>query len=128
MKLRIRGNTIRLRVTQSEINQLAEVGFVESSISFSPNPVDRIGYAIQSSSKVSGIHAIFENNIIQVQIPKDLTEKWTQSDLVGLSQEQDLGGMGILKILIEKDFACLKPRIDGEDESDNFPNPNQNCC
>jgi hypothetical protein len=28
----------------------------------------------------------------------------------------------MLRILVEKDFACLAPR-EGEDESDMFPNP-----
>jgi hypothetical protein len=31
-----------------------------------------------------------------------------------------------LRIVIEKDFACLTVR-EGEDESDNFPNPNPRC-
>jgi hypothetical protein len=31
-----------------------------------------------------------------------------------------------LRIVVEKDFACLTAR-EGEDESDNFPNPNPTC-
>jgi hypothetical protein len=31
-----------------------------------------------------------------------------------------------LRIVVEKDFACLTAR-EGEDESDNFANPNATC-
>lgn len=37
-----------------------------------------------------------------------------------------LGDGSTLRVLIEKDFACLTERVD-EDELDNFPNPNVNC-
>jgi hypothetical protein len=39
-----------------------------------------------------------------------------------MSGEQVLDDGAKLTILVEKDFACLTPR-EGEDESDMFPNP-----
>ena len=50
--------------------------------------------------------------------------EWVDSDEVSISSEQQLDQGGLLKILVEKDFACLAPR-EGEDESDMFPHPQQ---
>jgi hypothetical protein len=49
-------------------------------------------------------------------------KQWAESEKVSISSEQNLDDGEQLRILVEKDFACLAPR-DGEDESDMFPNP-----
>ena len=38
MKLRIKGNSLRFRVTQSELAKLVELGRVEETIYFGPEP------------------------------------------------------------------------------------------
>ena len=48
--------------------------------------------------------------------------QWAESENVSIASEQLLDDGGQLKILVEKDFACLAPR-EGEDESDMFPHP-----
>ena len=53
-------------------------------------------------------------------VPIEIANQWTDSEEISLE-----GNDGELRLLIEKDFVCLKPRKD-EDESDNFPHPNQN--
>ncbi|MEZ4932033.1 MAG: hypothetical protein R2788_07940 [Saprospiraceae bacterium] len=50
---------------------------------------------------------------------------WSRSDEVGLEDDMPLGDGNALHILVEKDFKCLTER--SEDESDLFPNPNENC-
>jgi hypothetical protein len=55
-----------------------------------------------------------------VQVPPD-TVRWASSDQIGIEGEQAVDNQTSLRILIEKDFAC----IDGSDEqnADTFPNP-----
>lgn len=118
MKLRIRDNSIRLRLTKSEVAEFAEKGLVGSKTEFSNNNI--LIYALKSSDLVKNIQANFDNGRIEVVVPKEIAEKWTSTDEVGFSSEDET-----LKILVEKDFACLAERPN-EDESDNFPHPQEN--
>jgi hypothetical protein len=49
-------------------------------------------------------------------------KKWASTEQVSIAADESLDGGDFLKILVEKDFACLAPR-DGEDEADMFPHP-----
>ncbi len=68
------------------------------------------------------IESEFENHTLTVSVPADMIAKWASSEEEGIYGEQANGTDTPLKIAIEKDFACLKPR-EGEDESDHFPHP-----
>lgn len=124
MKLRIRGNSVRLRLTQSEVAQFAEKGFLEERIEFGRAPSENFIYALKTSTDAKRASAAFENNRLTVFVPEREGEKWSNSAEVGIKGEQSLGEGKLLRILIEKDFACLDAR-EGEDDSDAFPNPSQ---
>ena len=112
MKLRIRGNSLRLRLSQSEVTQLAQQGRVEDAIAFGPA---KLTYVLTTSA-VEHVGAIYEDHRIVVTLPKERAARWTSSDEVGIETRGDL------HILVEKDWSCLKPR-EGEDDSDAFPHP-----
>jgi hypothetical protein len=122
MKLRVRQNSLRLRLTQSEIAQFKETGIVEETLEFSPGA--RLKYALLSAD-VEKITAGYENNVITISVPRAEAKHWTDTDEVGLNGEQNIGTNHCLKILVEKDFACLERRA-GEDDADTFPHPLQN--
>ncbi len=119
MKLRIKGNSIRLRVTQGELKQFAEQGRVEDSIDFGPG--SRLAYRLCRAPAGDGLQALFADNVITVQVPGPVSERWCSTDEVSLRGEQGLND-GVLKLLVEKDFRCLTERED-EDESDMFDHP-----
>ncbi len=119
MKLRIRGDSVRLRLSQSETVELAEAGAVTDSVGFSAG--DRLEYGLEIGD-VSAPVASFDRAGIRVKLPVDAVRKWLEPQEVTISAEQALGAGGVLSILIEKDFACLAPR-EGEEDSDAFPNP-----
>ncbi len=124
MKLRIRGNSVRIRVSQTELKQLAEAGLAEDAVRFAPD----VGLVYRVRVVPEGpIAAELENGELTVTLPKAVVERWTAPDEVSIRGEQPIGGGETLKILVEKDFECLKPR-EGEDESDLFPNPAQGTC
>ncbi|MEZ5427594.1 MAG: hypothetical protein R2747_15095 [Pyrinomonadaceae bacterium] len=126
MKLRIRGNSIRLRLTQSEIENFGRTGLIEETVEFGPLPRQRLVYALASSDRAGEVFGRYDGGKITIVVPQATAENWASTDEVGITGEQDLGESGILRILIEKDFACLTERP-FEDESDNFPNPKAEC-
>lgn len=123
MKLRVRNNSIRLRLTQTEVVQLRENGIVEEVIEFGLTPDKILIYSL-ASADVETICAQFENGKITISVPTTQALQWSESNQVGLENKQEIGDDKILKILIEKDFACAERR-DGEDDKDAFPHPKQ---
>ncbi len=123
MKLRIKDNSIRLRLTKSEVAELADKGSFESQINFGPD--GKMTYAIIETS-TDFIDVKYEPNRIEVQVPKNKMDNWVNTDLVSIKYLKELFDAPDLQILIEKDFACLTERT-GEDESDAYPNPNLTC-
>ena len=126
MKLRIRGNTLRLRLARGEVNQLAETGEVREAVAFGSAAADRLGYAIATSDDATVTSARLSGGGVEVIVPRRFAREWAASETVGFEAEQPVGEGLSLHILVEKDFACLTPR-NGEDDTDAFPNPNETC-
>ena len=123
MKIRIKGNSIRLRLTQSEIDVFAEEGIIKDQIQFGTTIDSSLTYSLEKGEFV-GISALFEGNEIRIRVSEEIGDNWSKTDRVGIENEVLLGKNQTLKILIEKDFKCLTTRK-GEDESDNFPHPHE---
>ena len=123
MKLRVRNNSIRLRLTQTEVAAFAESGAVEEAIEFGLTADKSLIYRVERAA-VETVRADFADGKITISVPASLAENWAVTNQIGIKTEQDLGNGKMLKILIEKDFACLEPRA-SEDESDAFSHPEQ---
>lgn len=117
MKIRFKGNSIRLRLTQSEVKKWAADGVIKEVTNFGNK--NSLGYQLMMSEE-SQISASFNDDIISIDIPFTIAQEWCEGDQIAM--ESSIANDGILHILIEKDFACLTPRA-GEDESDMYPNP-----
>ena len=124
MKLRIRGSSIRLRLTQSEVRRLADEGTVEESTDFGGG--HRLGYALRADD-VCAPTASFDGGSIIVRLPRDAVRRWANGDEVGIEGTQPAGGGSTLKILVEKDFVCIDGPTD-ENQDDAFPNPRGAAC
>ncbi|MDF2694542.1 MAG: hypothetical protein K0S65_2925 [Labilithrix sp.] len=122
MKLRIRGDSIRLRLSQAEVAALGEGGRVEEATGFGPG--HELVYAVFSGGTT--LAATLSGSRIEVAIPSNVARDWATSETVGIEGVQDAGAGRTLRILIEKDFACLTTRPH-EDDTDAFPNPNTSC-
>jgi Family of unknown function (DUF7009) len=119
VKLRIKGDSLRLRLSQGEMRALAERGEVEDRIAFPGGAALRYRLRVDQDNDV--ISAGYTSNLIDILVPRVLSERWCGTDLVTLSASQAMP-QGELRIVLEKDWACLAPR-EGEDESDNFRHP-----
>jgi hypothetical protein len=126
MKLRIRGDSLRLRLSQGDVRSLAEDGRVEQVTHFAPEPEGRLECTLVADATALVLTAVLEPRAIRVRIPVDLARVLTDTEEVGVRAEQDVGDGRTLVLLIEKDFECIAPRV-GEPESDGFPNPRAEC-
>lgn len=120
MKLRIRDNSVRLRLERGEVDTLRDQSRVSASTGFANGRI--FGYTVASSDKIDRPAATFADHSIVVSLPAATVAAWADSEQVSIQAEQLLPGGDLLSILVEKDFACLAPRA-GEDESDMFPHP-----
>ena len=120
MKLRVRDNSIRLRLTQTEVELARTDGLVRGTVPLAGN--SNFEYVLESSPATVKPEAHMSNNVLTVRIPEAEILSWSGSDEVSISATQLLDGGDELSILVEKDFSCLAPR-EGEDESDMYPHP-----
>jgi hypothetical protein len=121
MKLRIRRNSIRLRLTKSEVEHLGDTGNVEDAVVFgAATPGFR--YELRTASDYDTTRAKFDENCLSISIPSEEARSWIDSEQIGIEAMQPIGDNKFLRILVEKDFACLTERV-GEDDTDAFPNP-----
>ena len=116
MKLRLQGNSVRLRLTRSEVERLRVTGLVEESVNFGAG--EPFAYRLQTRQEQGPVEATFGHGIVTVSVSREAAQTWAGSDEVGLYAQS-----GTLAISVEKDFRCLtRPR---EDEHDAYPHPGQ---
>jgi hypothetical protein len=124
MKLRFQSNSIRLRLKQTEVTQLAKTGRVQEKVVMGNGPWDTFHYAVESSHAVTKPQAILEKKGVLVQVPIGTVTRWADSDEVGIEASVRVGEEGELQVLIEKDFNCLHGGTK-EDNEDTFPHPQE---
>lgn len=118
MKIRIKGNSVRMRLSKDDVRELENRGHVLETTQF-PNG-DFFDYSIVMEP-VTYMRAFVLENGIQVVLPEEAARTWAGSDQVGIDMALELPAGGQLAVLVEKDFTCLAER--GEDESNLYPNP-----
>src|SRR5579875_3694376 len=98
MKLRFRNNSLRLRVTRSEVDELAAGGAIEQRVHF---PADAcMSYVLEPSTR-SNADASFENGTIRIMVPHETIAKWAHSDSIGIYFDIPASSVR-LQIAIEK--------------------------
>jgi hypothetical protein len=122
MKLRIKGNSIRMRLGQSEVRRLLSEGIVSESTTFDLFLGQRLQYVLCTATNLLAMTASFADGRIIVRMPVTVMRSWAGTDEVGVETAQ-VGSNGcILNILVEKDFECIDAPHD-ESQADAFPNP-----
>jgi hypothetical protein len=131
MKLRIKGNSLRIRLTKTEVSTLANTGYLEEKTVF---PGNDFTYALQRADDATELSATFSNNKMTMFVPAAFVKDWPENEVVGIHANMPLSnnarpddpfGRDSLYLLLEKDFVCLDETT--EDQSDNFENPNKTC-
>ncbi len=122
MKLRIKGNSLRLRVSPSEMEQLLQSGRVEETIYFGADGDARLTYALQHTAQAGTMTVLYRPQEVTVLVSSREARNWAEGNDVGLYGATG-SGHGPLELAIEKDFACLD-KSEAEND-DTFPNPKQ---
>ena len=123
MKIRIKGNSIRLRLTKTDIQNLKETGIVEEKTII--GTVEIFKYSLVVDDKVSTISAEFQANKITVFLSKKEAEILTETDEITIQGTQDNGEEKGLFLLVEKDLQCLDTT--SEDQTDMYENMKTHC-
>lgn len=122
MKLRIKGNSLRLRLSKTDVEKLVVAKYLEERTSFGSNS---FGYALQIKDAGDEVSADFDGSKITVFIPEIFIKGWAINDVVGFNATKQVSEAESLYILVEKDFKCLDEVT--EDQQDNYENPNKTC-
>jgi hypothetical protein len=122
MKIRIKGNSLRLRLLRSEFTRFIAGDDLEEIIHFTQEPSGKFTYTLRHDPAVSLPTVEYIGSRVTILIPADQANTWGLSDQVGIAESISLGEFGTLALLIEKDFACLD-RSEA-DNKDTFANPN----
>ena len=117
MKLRIKGNSIRLRVMRSELEHLQSGGRLEESVRFSPDAA--LSYTLAVAEIDDPVSVSFIANEIATRISAAQLFSWSSEEQVGIYTSMPGG----LEVAIEKDFACLDRSE--EENADAFEHPVQ---
>ena len=123
MKIRIKGNSIRYRLSKTEIDKFGRDGLLEEKTDFLNGP--SFFYRLQKKKGIVALEASFSENRISIFVPEEIANEWTGTTIVWFDTTMNIGDEKTLFILIEKDFVCLDHTF--EDQSDNYPNPNKIC-
>ena len=118
MKIRIKGNSIRFRLTRSEVSDFAKTGIITEKTVLPNKP---FFYALEAKSGIQELAAEFLNDTIVIYFPKEYQKDWAVNKKVGYSNHVSQTDQEKLSLLVEKDFTCLDNTV--EDQSDNYPNP-----
>ena len=121
MKIRIKGNSLRLRLTKTDVAIFNKEGEYQEKIEFGQK---KLCYALKAKLGIQDLEADFIEDTITVYFPEEEKQTWALGNRVGYSNMVSLANNTELFILVEKDFTCLDNTI--EDQSDNYPNPKLN--
>ncbi len=118
MKIRIRNNSVRFRLTKSEVSKLSSTGSIQSVTDLSNKSFI---YAVNSKNDIEEMSVALEANGIILNIPDKFLADWAINDKMGFYGEQLNKSGSTTKLVLEKDFVCLDATA--EDQSDNYENP-----
>ena len=122
MKLRLRGNSLRLRLNQNDVAGLASGRMLTETVTF-PGGTE-FQYTLVAPASSTDASAKLVASTIAVTLPGERTKTWADGDELGLYYDLPAGD-AVLKIAVEKDLVC----IDGPaDERDPFAYPREKAC
>jgi hypothetical protein len=122
MKIRIKDNSVRYRLTKSEVKKLCTEHYLSATTEFATTYLQ---YAIAVKENITLLDADYIDHKITLFFPAVEAAIWYDSDRITYENTIVLPNGNLLKLLLEKDFVCLDHST--EDQSDNYQNPNKTC-
>lgn len=123
MKIRIKGNSVRMRLSRSEVEQFGKEGYLEEQTMFVNGTFT---YALRQQHDGEELTAGIDGNKVTMYVPEKIAIEWASNDIVGFNANMPLPNGEHLFLLLEKDFKCIDAAV-AEDQSDNYDNPLTSC-
>jgi Family of unknown function (DUF7009) len=124
MKIRMVGNSVRLRVGRDELARFLADGHIEETVRFAATPDAGFTYSLEVSAPESAAATVrYAPSNLAVVVTPEQVGHWGKEDQVGIYTQVDIGAHEALEIAIEKDFACMHGSE--SENADSFPNPNR---
>lgn len=124
MKIRISANSIRFRLKQSEVQKFSVVKAIEEVTAFGPSANEQLTFILKEGTSPT-FNITFKTGTITLSVPPTIIHNWIETELVGFEEQVNTGKGESIKILVEKDFACLD--ASPVENEDTYPNPNLVC-
>jgi hypothetical protein len=122
MKVRLKGNAVRMRLSRSEVELFAKKGYVEERTEFANSTLI---YSVKTIDAET-LSADYTSGNLTLFVPVNMLNKWAFTNLVALHHNMPVNKEKFLFILLEKDFKCIDSEVT-EDQSDYFENPLKAC-
>lgn len=122
MKIRIKGNSVRFRLTKTDVDVISNQGYLEEATHFGDAVFK---YALKRDETSETLSATYNDHTITVFLPEAFLKGWAENDIISIKGNMPIGKKEALFLLVEKDFVCLDHT--DEDQSDNYANPNKTC-
>ena len=100
MKLRIMGNTIRMRLSNTEVKELKVTGEMSEFLTFPGG--ETLTYSLAVGDRFT---ALFHDGNIRISLPESLLNTWADSNELTIDKTLELPEGDQLKVLVEKDLA-----------------------
>lgn len=120
MKLRLRGNSIRLRLNKPEVARFASQGTIEEVLCYGAGAGEQLTYGLERSGSAPGIQLSVAPGRIMILVPEGLARDWVDTERVSLESRSRTTAPNELTILVEKDFRRLHG---ASKDPDLYPNP-----
>jgi hypothetical protein len=121
MKLRLKENTLRIRLSRDDVDTLIGSGEVCSETLLPNNKKFCYGVRLIDGP----VRVDYVDGGLWLGVLREEIKNWNNNDRVGFNWSIPVNEEPVsLQVLLEKDFQCLTERK-GEDESKLYANPNQ---
>jgi len=104
MKIRIEGQTIRFRLSHSDVHTLEHTGQIDAEL-YVPS-------LLQFTIQKGRLNVYYNQNQMVVSLPEDWLTSWTENEKVGFEFDHDFKrgpadmAFHSLNVIVEKDYPC----------------------
>ena len=109
MKLRLEENSLRLRLSEAEVQQFAATGRIAYTIAFGPEPNQTLVYALErlpEADPTAAVQVRYAAGALAVEVPAGIAHNWVSTENIGFKGQVLIAEDQELRILVEKDLDC----------------------
>ena len=108
MKLRLEPGSIRIRLSEQDINIWKEKDILKESLELGNNLA--ISWELRKEQGMEALRVDISQCALSISVPYGATEQWLNSGETGLGEFLDVDGHGALRIVVERDMKPKMPR------------------